>query len=54
MGNILTAVKFIASQSRQSINNNSNGNNRANNMGDGLETYIKYMFSGVSFADSIK
>jgi Zn finger protein HypA/HybF involved in hydrogenase expression len=23
-------------------------------MGDGLETYIKYMFSGVSFTDSIK
>jgi hypothetical protein len=54
MGNILTAIKFIASQSRQSISGNSNGNNRANNMGDGLETYIKYMFSSVSFADSAK
>jgi hypothetical protein len=44
MGNILTAIKFIASQSRQSrqsISGNSNGNNRANNMGEGLETYIK-------------
>ena len=46
MSNILKAFLNIVSNYQANILNVTQGNNRANNMGEGLETYIKDVFAG--------
>jgi len=45
MANILQAFINIVNNYQVNIQNITSGNNRANNMGEGLETYIKEAFS---------
>ncbi len=45
MGNILTAIKSIVEFTDLAIQNITDGNNRMNNMGEGLEAYIKNAFA---------
>ena len=45
MSNILKAFINIVNNSQINIENIMNGNNRANNMGEGLEVYIKNAFA---------
>ncbi|MBT3447728.1 MAG: NgoPII family restriction endonuclease [Candidatus Thioglobus sp.] len=45
MANILTAIKSIVEFTDLSIQNITDGSNRMNNMGEGLEDYIKSAFS---------
>ena len=45
MANILTAIKFIVDFTDLGIKNITDGNNRMNNMGEGLEAYIKNAFA---------
>ena len=45
MANIIQAFINIVNNYKQDIGNITNGNNRANNMGEGLENYIKDMFA---------
>ncbi len=52
MSNVIRAFINIVSNYQAEIANISNGNNRANNMGEGLEYYIKEMFSNVEKNDS--
>lgn len=47
MTNILTAISEITRHYHACIENITDGNNRANNMGDALEVYIKNAFAGV-------
>jgi len=44
MSNIIKAFINIIDSSTTNISNITNGNNRANNMGEGLEAYIKDIF----------
>ncbi len=53
MANILQAFMNIVKNYQVNVNNVTNGNNRANNMGEGLETYIKEAFSN-TFLESDK
>jgi len=46
MSNILKAFINIVNNYQINISNVTEGNNRANNMGEGLETYIKDIFAG--------
>jgi hypothetical protein len=46
MSNVLKAFINIVKNSKVSIHTVRSGNNRANNMGEGLETYIKDVFAG--------
>jgi len=46
MSNILIAFKNLIENPGANIKENNVGNNRANNMGDGLEGYVKDLFSG--------
>ena len=48
MSNIIKAFINIVNNYKININNMTEGNNRANNMGEGLETYIKDIFAGTS------
>ena len=43
--NIINAIMNIISTTSRNVENVTTGNNRANNMGDGLENYIKDMFA---------
>lgn len=45
MANILTAFQTIVSNYQANIQNVTNGSNRANNMGDGLEAFVKDAFA---------
>ena len=45
MANILTAFRTIVSNYQTSIQHVTNGSNRANNMGDGLEAFVKEAFA---------
>jgi hypothetical protein len=45
MGNILTAIKAIVEHTDLNIQNVTNGKNRMNNTGEGLEEYIKNAFA---------
>jgi len=45
MSNILTAFMTIVNNHQTNIQNITQGNNRANNMGEGLESYIKDVFA---------
>lgn len=45
MANILTAFHTIVSNYQTSIQHVTNGSNRANNMGDGLEAFVKDAFA---------
>ncbi len=45
MENILTAIKSIIDFTNLDIENITDGNNRMNNMGEGLEAYIKNAFA---------
>lgn len=45
MANILTAMATIIEDANRSVREVLQGNNRANNMGDGLENYLKLAFS---------
>ena len=45
MSNIIQAFINIVDNYQQEISSITNGNNRANNMGEGLENYIKDMFA---------
>jgi hypothetical protein len=45
MSNILKAFINIVNNYQINITNVTQGNNRANNMGEGLETYIKDIFA---------
>lgn len=45
MANLLTVFITIVNNYQTTINPMTNGNNRANNMGDGLETFIKDAFA---------
>ena len=47
MTNILAAISEITRHCHICIENITDGNNRANNMGDALEVYIKNAFAGV-------
>ena len=53
MTNILQAFINIVNNYQVNITNVTNGSNRANNMGEGLETYIKEAFSN-TFLESNK
>lgn len=53
MANILQAFINIVNNYQVNITNVTDGNNRANNMGEGLETYIKEAFSN-TFLESDK
>jgi len=46
MSSILKAFLNIVNNNKININTLKSGNNRANNMGDGLEAFIKDMFAG--------
>ena len=46
MSNIIQTFLNIVNNYQADISNITNGNNRANNMGEGLENYIKDMFAG--------
>jgi len=46
MSNIIQAFINIVNSHQETISTITNGNNRANNMGEGLEHYIKDMFAG--------
>ncbi|CAA6798608.1 MAG: Type II site-specific deoxyribonuclease() [uncultured Sulfurovum sp.] len=46
MSNIIKAFINIVDNYQVNIQSFTNGNNRANNMGEGLESYIKDVFSG--------
>lgn len=46
MSNILKAVTNIVNNYQTNILTPTNKNNRANNMGEGLENYIKNAFAG--------
>ncbi len=48
MSNILKAFINITNDYEVNIQTLTHGNNRANNMGEGLESYIKNMFAGTS------
>jgi hypothetical protein len=48
MSNILKAFINIINNYQVSIDNITQGNNRANNMGEGLETYIKDIFANTT------
>ncbi|MEA3512169.1 MAG: NgoPII family restriction endonuclease [Campylobacterota bacterium] len=48
MSNILKAFINIINNYQTSITNVTQGNNRANNMGEGLETYIKDVFASTT------
>jgi hypothetical protein len=52
MSNVIKAFLKIVTNYQANIQNITNGNNRANNMGEGLEHYIKEMFADVSANDS--
>lgn len=43
--NIINAIINLINTAQMNINNITSGNNRANNMGEGLENYIKDMFA---------
>lgn len=45
MSNVLKAFVNIINNYQTTVNTVTSGNNRANNMGDGLETYIKDAFA---------
>jgi Trp operon repressor len=45
MSNVLTAFRTIVNNYQMDIKQVTNGSNRANNMGDGLEEYIKNAFA---------
>ncbi|MCB4755346.1 MAG: NgoPII family restriction endonuclease, partial [Sulfurovum sp.] len=45
MSNILKAFINIVNNYQQDISTITSGNNRANNMGEGLERYIQDMFA---------
>lgn len=46
MSNILKAFIHTINSYQSNISTMTNGNNRANNMGDGLEEFIKDIFAG--------
>jgi hypothetical protein len=46
MSNILKAFINIVNNYQVNVSNITSGNNRANNMGEGLESYVKDAFSG--------
>lgn len=46
MSNVLKAFVNIVNNHQVNINTVTSGNNRANNMGEGLETYVKDAFAG--------
>ena len=48
MANILQAFIHIVNNYQVNITNVTQGNNRANNMGEGLETYIKDIFASTT------
>jgi hypothetical protein len=52
MSNILKAFINIVNNYQVNIENVTNGNNRANNMGEGLETYIKNAFANTFNSDN--
>jgi len=54
MSNILKAFINIVNNYRINISSVTQGNNRANNMGEGLEAYIKDAFSGTFQETNIK
>lgn len=54
MSNILNALVNIVDNYKVNISNVTTGNNRANNMGDGLELYIKDAFSGTFLEENKK
>jgi len=54
MANILQAFINIVNNYQVNITNVTSGNNRANNMGEGLETYIKEAFSNTFFESDKK
>lgn len=47
MANILTAIQNLLGLNDTNVGEVREGNNRANNMGDAFETYIKNIFAGV-------
>jgi len=47
MSNILTAIKAIVEYTDLAIQNITDGNNRMNNMGEGLEIYVKNAFADI-------
>lgn len=52
MANILTAIKSIVDFTNLDIENITDGNNRMNNMGEGLEAYIKNAFADTFISTS--
>lgn len=54
MFNIINAFIKVVQNYQTDIEHLNNGNNRANNMGEGLENYIKEIFSDVTSNDNIE
>ncbi len=52
MSNILKAFINIVNNHQSNIENMTHGNNRANNMGEGLESYIKDVFANTLTVDN--
>jgi len=48
MSNIIQAFINIVNNHQVNIQNLTQGNNRANNMGEGLESYIKDVFANTT------
>jgi len=49
MSNILKAFINIVNNHKIEVQNLTQGNNRANNMGEGLESYIKDAFANITY-----
>ncbi len=54
MSNSLRAFFNIVTNYRSGIENVTQGNNRANNMGEGLENFIKDAFAGTFAVDDLQ
>ena len=52
MSNILKAFINIVNNHQSNIKNITHGNNRANNMGEGLESYIRDLFANTLNVDN--
>ena len=50
--NIINAIINLINTTSRCVMNNTDGSNRANNMGEGLEKYIKDIFANTIYSSS--
>lgn len=51
--NIINAIINLINTTSRCVMNNTDGSNRANNMGEGLEKYIKDIFANTIYSSSM-